>query len=184
MFKNLATRNKLLLSFVTMIICILTITLIACASLAAKIDGARSVQLGHDLTRVAEEVGAAQVAMQDIASGKNTALGDLPSMSEKILRRIAELRQNSESGNLAELNQVATEYQSGINQYTSLFQSGQLPLAQKLAFGPELERYKKIRAICDPLSDQYSQNNLNQQDGSASLFIVLVAVFSLSLIHI
>ncbi len=179
MFKNLATLQKLLLSFVTMIICILTITEVACSSLSTKTEGAKSVQLGHELTQVAEEVGAAQVNMQNTTSGQNIALGDLPGLSQQILRRVTTLRQNSEAGNLLELNRLATEYQSGINQYTSLIQSGQLPLAQKLAFGPELDRYKRIRAICQPLSEQYAQLNLKQEDTSASVFIVGVALVSI-----
>ena len=183
MFKNLATRYKLLISFSTMICCIVIIGAVACLSLTAKGSGERAAQTSNELLQVAADVDAAQLGMMSVSKDKRETLGDLSDLSFDLRRKMAMLSVGAPSQKLSELQQEVDQYHADIKQYIQLLQSGDTTGAQKLAMDVQLQRCKKIHSNCTFLAKQMTNvSDHSQQDtimliGCIGLLSVFFAVF-------
>lgn len=176
MFKNLATRYKLLISFSVIAFCILCIALIACLALSAKSGGETAAQTSNDLLMVAADVDAAQLGMMSATSDKKEALGDLSDLSFELRRKVTTLKLEAPAQKVTELEQAVDQYLVGIKQYTRAFQSGDGVTAQKIALD-QLESCKKIHLLCTGLAKQTSTDRPQQEAIGLIAFIGVFSVF-------
>jgi methyl-accepting chemotaxis protein len=182
MFKNLATRDKLLISFLTMIICIFIIVPVACFSLSAKGEGEEATRVANSLVQIAEDVDAAQVSMMAASAGKGDTLGDLSDLSKHLKVETDSLIQELNPEKLNQISRLVDQYQAGIKQYLQLNQSGQTAEAQKFVLGSQLDKCKSIRGICAPLSKELVMSDHSMEGtirliACVGLLSIIFAVF-------
>jgi methyl-accepting chemotaxis protein len=178
MFKNLATRYKLLISFSTMIFCILIIAGAACLALSARSAGERAAQTSNELLRIAADVDAAQLETMSASADKKEILGDLSDMTFDLRQKMSTLSRAPGAPSLRELEQAVDQYHAGIKQYAQLLQSGDTVGAQKFAQDAQLKRYKTIHSLCTTLSKQMIVSDRTERDTILLIACVgLLAVF-------
>ncbi len=176
MFKNLATRYKLLISFSVIGFCILCIALIACLSLSTKSGGETAVQISNDLLLIAADIDAAQLEMMSANNDKREALGDLSDLSFELRGKTSTLSRKAPLQKITELEQTVDQYLGGIKQYTRVFQAGDAGGAQKIALD-QLQQCKKIHAICTDLAKPTSVDHGQQETIALIAFIGVFSVF-------
>lgn len=180
MFKNLATRYKLLICFSVIVFCILSIALIACLSLTTKSGGEIAAHTSHDLLLVAADIDAAQLGMMSANNDKKEILGDLSDLSDELRRKTTTLSLESPQ-KISELEQAVDQYLIGIKQYTRAFQSGDTTATQKIALD-QLEHCKKIHLTCTALAKQMGTDHGQQESigliACIGVFSICFAVFS------
>ncbi|MBS1954078.1 MAG: HAMP domain-containing protein [Cyanobacteria bacterium SZAS-4] len=176
MFKNLATRYKLLISFSVIGFCILSIALISCLALSTKNGGETAAQTSNDLLLVAADIDAAQLGMMSANNEKKEALGDLSDLAYELRRKITTLNLEAPPQKLAELEQAVDQYLAGIKQYTRAFQSGDTTATQKIALD-QLEHCKKIHLLCTTLAKPESTDHGQQEAIGLIAFIGVFSIF-------
>lgn len=182
MFKNLATRYKLLICFSVIGFCILSIAFLACLSLSTKSGSEIAAKTSNDLLLVAADIDAAQLGMMSTNNDKKETLGDLSDLSFELRRRITTLTLEAAPQKITELEQAVDQYLVGIKQYTRAFQSNDTAAAQKIAL-EQLDHCKKIHLLCTSLAKQASTEHANPQEmigpiAFIGVFSIFFAVFS------
>jgi len=163
MFKNLATRHKLLISFSTMIFCILIIAGAACLALSAKSAGETAAQTSTQLLQIAADVDSAQMAIMSSNGDKREILGDLSDMSFDLRRKMA-AQSNISGSSFSELEQAVSNYHQGLKQYTQLLQSGDAVGALKFANETQLKKCKAVHSLCSSIAKQQMITDRNERD--------------------
>ncbi len=175
MFKNLATRYKLLISFATMLFCILIIAAAACLALSAKTAGEQSAQTANQLLEIAADIDAAQLEIMSVTD-KQENLNDLSDLFSDLRRKIPQLTSVPDAP-LTELEQAVNQYHSGVKQFAQLLQSGDLAAARKFALDTQLRRGKTIHSLCTQQAKRMNISDRTEQD--TMLLIACVGLLAL-----
>ncbi|CAN5594105.1 hypothetical protein BH10CYA1_BH10CYA1_10590 [soil metagenome] len=176
MFKNLATRYKLLISFSVIGFCILSIAVIACLSLSAKNGAETAAQISNDLLLVAADIDAAQLGMISANNDKKEALDDLSDLSFELRGKVTTLAHQAPQQKITELEQSVVQYLGGIKQYTRVLTDGDATGAQKIALD-QLQQCKKIHSVCTALAKQTNTDRGQQEPIGLIAFIGLFSIF-------
>lgn len=183
MFKHLATRHKLYVSFPLIILSILLVGWIAYSSNTNLTKCKQDMQSGYSLMRVSDEAAATQAHMLALLLGgnKQALLGDLAVTSKELTQIVSSLRRTNQlkPSELSELDRLTADFLAGSETFVATLQAGRLANAQEIAMAQELPRMNKIRALCQQRSEPYMQSIDDKTDWNP--WIAFISLMSLAL---
>lgn len=175
MFKNLATRYKLLISFSIIILCILIIVPTACFSLAAKSSGDKTSQTAKMLWREADDVALMQMIMSSSSTNQPQSVAEFSRAFNDFSEHTTELNSHLDVQRSAALDQNLPALRTGLSQYKHLAEAGDVAGADKVA-STLVPRSKSMHNQLVVMANEYPRGGDNQND--AIMLIAVVGVLS------